>query len=289
MNMKIFSAVTKGAVKSAKSYSLAITAWLITLIMIWSASLILRAGFNSLLGKSMISDSLLGGFDLSILGDLGYRIAPFISSLTLTTVFLLVFGVLLNVFFAGGFFGRFTSEDPDFMISDFFKNAARYFFPYLGVAVVVAVMILLWGGIVLGLPLILTGAASKGTAMMRILMKILGVIFILGMPILLLVVDNARTWMASTGIRRMFRAVGAGFKATFKKFLKNYISVFMVMITSIVLSVLIVCLLKNSVPEKGTMIFLFFILTQVIALLKVWVRTWRYATVTELVSEKNQY
>jgi hypothetical protein len=287
--MKIFSAVTKGAVKSAKSYSLAITAWLITLIMIWSASLILRAGFNSLLGKSMISDSLLGGFDVSILGDLGYRIAPFISSLTLTTVFLLVFGVILSVFFAGGFFGKFTCEGSDFRISDFFKTSARFFFPYLGVVTAVAVMIIFWGGIVFGLPLILTDTASRGTALMRILMKILGVIFILGLPVLLLVSDNARTWMAVTGIRKMFRAIGTGFKTTFKKFLRNYVSVFIVMITSIVLTLLILCLLKNSVPEKGIMIFLFFLLTQVIALLKVWVRVWRYATVTELVAEKNQY
>jgi len=47
-------------------------------------------------------------------------------------------------------------------------------------------------------------------------------------------------------------------------------------------------LLKNSVPERGIMIFLFFLLTQTIAFLKVWVKSWRYATVTELVAEKNQ-
>jgi len=287
--MKIFSAVSKGAVKSAKSYSLAITAWLITFIMIWSASLVLKAGFNSMLGDSMISESLLGGFDISILADLGNRIAPFITGMLLTTVFVIIFGVLLNIFFAGGFFGRFAEGTADQRISDFFRSSSRFFFSYLGIATLVALMIIFWAGLMLGLPILLSDAASRGTATMTFLMRLLGVLFILGLPVLLLIADMARTWIAYTGKRNVFRAVGEGFRAAFNGFLNNYVSEFAVMTASILLSLLLLWLLRNSVPERGILIFLFFILTQVIALLKVWVRSWRFATVTELMAEKRQY
>ncbi|HNX65957.1 MAG TPA: hypothetical protein PKH02_03690 [Bacteroidales bacterium] len=286
--MKIFSAVAKGAVKSVKSYNLAITTWLITFIMIWSASLVLKASFNSMFGDSMISESLLGGFDVSILADLGNRIAPFINGMLLTTTFIILFGVLVNTFFAGGFYGRFAYQATDHTISDFFRSSARFFFPYLGIAALIALMIIFWAGLLFGLPLLLSDAASRGTATMTFLMRLFGVVFLLGLPVLLLFADTARSSMAYSGKRNMFRAVGDGFRATFHKFLKNYISEFIVMIASILLSLLLLWLLKDLVPEKGGMIFLFFILTQVIALLKVWVRSWRYATVTELVTERNQ-
>jgi hypothetical protein len=286
--MKIFSAVTKGAVKSAESYSLVITAWLITFIMVWSSSLMLRASFNSMLGDSMISESLLGGFDISLIGDMSGKIAPFMTSLMLTTMFLIIIGSLMNVFFAGGFFGRFTDETRGLKISDFFRASARYFFPYLGIGVVVGLMILLWIFLLIGLPLILTSAATRGTSQMSILIKIMGVIALLGLPVLLLVADNARTWMARTDKRKMFKAIGEGFKTTFRGFLKNYISVFIVMIVSILLTLLIIYLFKNSIPEKGIMIFLFFLLTQAIAIIKVWIRSWRYATVAGLAAERAQ-
>jgi hypothetical protein len=284
--MRFFNAVTKGAVKSAKSYNMVLVAWLITLFIIFPAAIILKTGFNSCFGKSMLADSLLAGFDISVLGDLGNRVAPLILQLTRSSLFIILAGTLLSVFFSGGFFARFTTGFGEFKVSDFFRASARFFFPFLGVTVIVLLMIALWGLIVIGAPVLFSNDAARGGRIMNIIMRIVEIIWLLGLPVLLLVADSARTWIAVTGTRKVFRAIGTGFQLTFKSFFKSYMSVFIVMIISILITSLAIVILKNSIPEKGMLIFLLFIETQVIAILKTWIRSWRYATVTELATIK---
>jgi hypothetical protein len=282
--MTFFHALTKGAVKSAASYKLVLVVWLVTLFFIWPVALILKTEFSSFFGAGMLIDSSLGGFDLGVVGDLGERFQPFLFQTFIASLLMIIAGLIINAFFAGGFFAKFTTANSDFKVPDFFKSSAHFFFTFLGTSVIVTLMIFFWGVIIIAVPILVSGAADKGAQVIGRMIRILGVLWLLGLPVLLLVADHARRWMAVTGTRKIFMAIGTGFRETFKRFFRAYISVFLIVIASIAIVWLSVILFKNLVPEKGFLIFLFFIGTQLIAIIKTWVRSWRYATVTELTT-----
>jgi len=108
------------------------------------------------------------------------------------------------------------------------------------------------------------------------------VIWALGMPVLLLVADNSRRWITSTGSRKAFSALKAGFSSLGKKFFRSYLSILIIFIINLLLLYLAFWMTAVSVPEKGGMVFLFFVATQVLFFVRLYLKAWRYATVTEL-------
>lgn len=286
--MKMFNAIKKGAVKSASAYSYLIVMWIITLVLIWIVAAQLKTEFKGAFGASMLRDALTGGFDLEVAGDMGSAMARIMAQLVSGTGFLLLLSLALYSFFAGGLFSRFTTGFGSFRVSDYFKSSAHYFFAFLGVGIIMLLLIVLWTLIAIILPVTISGASENGTQALASLMLPLIIIWFLGLPVLLLVADHARRWMTTTGTRRIFTAIGAGIQSAFKGFLKSYSSVLIILIINAVVSFLTVKFVFGTVPEKGGTIFLFFIATQIIYLLKLWIKAWRYATVTELVALPGQ-
>lgn len=280
--MKILSVLKRGAVKSASSYKFLIVMWLIMLATVFLVAVPLKAAFKSAFGTSMLKDSLLGGFDLGVLGDIAPVLKPLMASMSSGILLLLLVNVLLYSFFAGGLFTRFTTEYGNFRVHEYLKSSARYFFPFLGIFFIVLGMTILWSFLSILLPIAIIKPQDTGMEALANTMKILAAVWFLGIPVLLLVADHARRWMTTTGTRRVSTAIGAGFQSTFRSFLMSYFAVLIVLIISVALSYLTLKYVSNSLPEKGIYIFLFFIAAQALAIMKLWAKAWRYATVTEL-------
>jgi len=280
--MKILSVLKRGAVKSALAYKFLIVMWLVMLVTVFLVAIPLRAEFKSAFGTSMLKDSLLGGFDLGVLGDIAPVLKPIMAGMPSGILMLLLVNVLLYSFFAGGLFTRFTTEYGNFRVHEYFKSSARYFFPFLGVFFIVFGMTILWSFLSILLPIAILKPQETGMEALVNTIKILAVVWFLGIPVLLLVADHARRWMTTTGTRRVFTAIGAGFQSTFKSFLMSYFAVLIVLLVSVVLSYLTLRFVSGSLPEKGIFIFLFFIVTQALVIIKLWAKAWRYATVTEM-------
>lgn len=280
--MKFFGAISKGAFKSVKTYNLVLIAWLITFFLVWPASLILKSSFNSLFGKSMMPESLLSGFDVGIIADIAGKLPPFIHTVTLSTLFVIIGGTLLNTFFAGGFFGSYTSSDEKHNVPDFLGSSARFFLPFMGVTVMVILMILGTGLLLTGAPLLIAGAPSIGGETSFLIIRISVILLLLTLPAFLLVADHARIWLASRGSHKVFNAIGAGFRNTFKHFFRGYLSVLIIMAASALIILLAVLVFADARPESGIVIFLLFLAVQAIALARTWIRCWRYAAVSEL-------
>jgi len=112
--------------------------------------------------------------------------------------------------------------------------------------------------------------------------KIMAVVWVLGLPLWFLVADRARIWVATTGIRRVFRALGAGFSSLRKSFRVSYLAVLLVFLVNLGFLGLTFTFTAVAVPEKGFLITLFFLATQALFVLRIFLKAWRYATVSEL-------
>jgi hypothetical protein len=281
--MRTFYALKKGAAKSVAAYSFILVMWLITFSVIWLVAMQLKSEFKGTFGDSMLKDTLLGGFDLGIAGDMGNAFLRLISQLASGTGILLLAGIILYSFFAGGLFTRFTTGFGNFRVSDYFKSSAHYFLPFIGIGFLMMVVIVLWTLIIIVIPVSLSGVGENGTQSLAALMIPLGICWSLGMPVLLLAADHSRRWMTTTGTRKIFKAFGAGFRSAFTSFFASYVAIFVILLINVLFGFFMVKFVTGTIPEKGITIFLFFIATQLLILIKLWLKAWRYATVTELV------
>jgi len=279
MNLSVF---IKGAAKMLASYKLLTFMWLTTMLMICMVALPLKTGLKSIFGKSLATDRLLDGFDLGLTGDMGPAFGQLLSSATVGALILLMVGFLLHTFFAGGLFSKYTTEYGQFSISSFLKSSASHFLTYLGIAVLMMLIILGWTLLTFILPVVLIISSTDDPTS---LMKINGLLFALwglGMPVWFLVADHSRRWVASTGVHRVFKALGEGFGSLKKKFLRSYLVILIITVINVLFVMLAFYLTASSVPEKSLVIFLFFLGTQALFIIRLSLKAWRYATVTEL-------
>ncbi|HUW91751.1 MAG TPA: hypothetical protein VMV74_01190 [Bacteroidales bacterium] len=280
--MKLLSILRKGAVKSALSYKLLITMWIITLVMILFVAMPLKLGLKMIFSKSFAADRLLNGFDIGLTGDMGPAFGNLLASATYGGFLLLIAGFLLYTFFAGGLFARFTTAYGSFKVSSFLKSSAHNFITYLGIGIIMFLVIVVWAVVIIGIPAGITSAVTDDPLSVITVSKVMVYIWALGLPLWFLVADHSRIWVASTGTRKVFKALGAGFASLRVRFITSYLAVLIIFIVNLIFLWLIITFTASSIPEKGLWIFLFFIATQVMFILRLFLKVWRYATVSEL-------
>jgi hypothetical protein len=281
--MDLIRTLKKGAVTTASSYKLLLTMWIITLVMILFVALPLKSSFKSIFGNSMAMEKLADGFDAGLTGDMGKAFWQLMSSATTGGLLLVLVGFLLYTFFAGGLFTRFTTAWGGLKLAAFMKASAHNFVSFLGIALLMCLIIGVYTALIIGILSGLMLAVSGGSLPQTGLMKIFYVIWILGLPVWLFVADYSRRWIAATGSRKVFRALGAGFTALKKRFWLSYLTVLVIFVLNVVFVFGSMWFTAWSVPEKGVMIFLFFLATQLLFILRLFMKAWRYASVSELV------
>lgn len=280
--MIFFKLLRKGAASAASSYRLLISIWLITLMMVILVALPLKGSLNSIFGKSMAVERLSDGFDLGLTGDMGERFGQLVMSATSGGFLLIVAGILLYTFFTGGLFTQFTTSYGSLNQAAFFRTAAQNFTPFLLTGLLMAFIIGAYSFLLLGIPAGVRLMMAKGSMPEGNIMVYLLIVWALGMPVWLLVADYSRRWIAATGSRRVFRAVGEGFSMLRKRFWMSYFVMAFILLLNVVFAVASLGYAAWSVPEKGMMILLFFIATQVLFIFRLFMKAWRFATVCEM-------
>jgi hypothetical protein len=284
--MDLIRILKKGAVATASSYKLLLTVWAITLVMIMFVALPLRSSFKSVFGNSMITEKLSDGFDMGLAGDIGKAFGQLIASATTGGLLLVLAGFLLYTFFAGGLFTRFTIAWGELKVAAFMKASAHNFVPFLWIALLMCLIIGVYTALIIGIPTGIMLALSGGSLPQSGLIKIFYVIWGLGLPVWLFVADYSRRWIAATGSRKVFRALGEGFRALKKRFWISYITVLVILILNIVFVSGSMWFTACSMPEKGIMVFLLFLATQLLFLVRLFMKAWRYASVSQLAVDQ---
>ena len=281
--MNFFTKLKKGAAAAASSYKLILLIWVTTLVLTLAVGLPLRIFLSSMFGNSMAVERLADGFDLGLTGDLGKPFGALMASVSAGTFFIGLAGFFLMTFFAGGLFKRFTLSWGGLKVSDFLKASAVNFVPFLKIALLMILIIGAYTFVLISIPGIVGLIASGSSVTNGKFFHVFYIIWALGLPVWFFVADASRRWIAATGSRKAFRALGAGFRALKGKFWLSYGIVLTVMVINTVAVIAILWFAAISTPDKGIMVFLFFIATQVLFIIRLFMKAWRYASVCEAV------
>jgi hypothetical protein len=271
--MKIFLSIKSGFFRSLKAWQGIIVLWAISFVTVSFIAVPLRASMKAVFGKSMIIEKLMDGINVDVIGDLGKNLQSIASSLFSGIILLSLVTILINVFFTGGLFdslragsGRFTSEN-------FFRASAKNFWSFLVISGILYLIIILLIIIVIVVPVSVAGKAESAPE--GIVFKTLVItfsIFLLAMSLILLAADYARAWQASREQNVCFRALGFGFSQTFRTFLSSFPLIIILLILQALPAWGLIKLIAGYTPDTGGGIFLLFIISQLIIVLKIFLK-----------------
>ena len=280
--MDFIRTMKKGAAVAASSYKMLITIWLITLLTVLLVAVPLKSALKSIFGDSLSVERLKDGFDIGLTGDMGEAFRQLMASAVNGGLLLALAGFLLYTFFAGGLFTRFTTAYGDLKLSAFMKASAHNFVPFLEIALLICSIIAVFTMLIIGIPAGVNVALAQKSGPVPKLMILPFIVWALAMPMWLFVADYSRRWIAATGSRKVFRALGEGFRALKKRFWASYATVLVILLLNVVFVSGAMWFTAWSMPDKGVMIFLFFLATQLLFLFRLFLKAWRYATVSQL-------
>jgi NADH:ubiquinone oxidoreductase subunit 6 (subunit J) len=279
--MEFLNPVISGAVRSVKSIKGVLVIWLSTLLMVSLVALPFRSSIRSVLGSSMITEKLKEGINIDVLTDFGGKFATILSALTSGMLLLIVSGFLLNVFFNGGLFTTLRSGEEKYSPSQFFRAAGTCFRPFLLITVIMTLILVLLSFLIFGLAFAIYGSSGEEGSEVRAAVTG-GIIFILLLPVVLMVTDYARVWQAAAPKKEGFRAIGIGFRQTFRYFFSSYPVMLINLIIQALFSWFVLRFLSGTGPQTGGGIFLLFLLSQFLFIIKILLRVWRYGSVTAM-------
>lgn len=279
--MRIFRTIAKGAAAAVSSYKLILVVWVTTLVLVLAVGLPLKSFLGGIFGNSMAIARLNDGFDLGLAGDMGKPFGSLLAAASAGTLLAGTAGFFIMTFFAGGLFRRFTMAWGGIKVADFLRASADNFIPFLKIALLMMLIIGAYTFLVIGIPAILITALSGKQVPAGNIIYIFWAIWALGMPVWLFVADASRRWVAATGSAKVFRALGAGFRALRERFWLSYGTVLAVAVINVLIVAAIFWFASSATPDKGITVFLFFLASQALVIIRLMMKAWRYAAVCE--------
>lgn len=284
--MKILASLKSGAISSARAWKEILLVWILILFIVGMVALPLKSGIKSMLGDSMATELLAGGINLDILTDSGTNIRTILSLFSSGLLMLILTGFLLNVFLTGGLFLILRKSEGLPTIRLFFDGCVSNFWSFLVILFFDSLMIIALVLIVIVVPLIIaTSGGTPGEGTILKTFRSFAIVFALILPVLILVADYARAWQVSNDKKAGFKALGFGFRLTFKTFISSYPLMLILVVFQVLYCILIISKLLMWTPVTGGGVFLFFLLSQLLFVIKVLLRTWRYGSITSLMEK----
>jgi hypothetical protein len=284
--MTIFNHILSGAGRSVRSWKWIIITWFITFFLVALVVYPFRSGILNMLGSSMITEKLQNGLNIDVLANSGTGASLIGSFFKSGIIILFIATWLMNIFFSGGFFDLLRRKETEYPKKGFFGASSSNFWSFLLISLLVRLMINLISFLIIGLPLIILATGGSGANVPKIIM-ITGSIFFVLLPVFLLITDYARAWQAASKKKDAIRALGNGFRYTFRNFFSSWFMMFFIVVLQALFTILVFVLVTRMKPESGTGIFLMFMLSQIMFMIKIWLRTWRYGIVTSKFEAHN--
>jgi hypothetical protein len=198
---------------------------------------------------------------------------------------MMLVGFLMNAFLSGGLFDSLKESSGKFSTAEFFRTSSKNFWSFSIISFIISLIIFLLGIILIVVPVSLVSQAeipSEGAAFKT---GIIGIaIFLLLLVALLLVADYARAWQVSNEKKNCFRAIGFGFRQVFRTFLSSYRLMLVLLIVQLLYGWLVLTVLPGIKPATAGGIVLLFLVAQLLFLIKILLKTWRYGSVTKMMA-----
>jgi hypothetical protein len=285
--MKILSALKSGLTRAARAWKAILIYWIISFLLVSMVVVPLKASLRGALGKSMITDKLMEGLNIDVLGDMGPAFHTIISSIMGSIMILALVSMLVNVFITGGIFDAVKNGSGRLTYEDFFKASARNFKSFLIILVLLYMIILVLALVIILLPFSIASnsvSSPEGTGfrLLRISLLFFGVL----LAVLLLAADYARAWQVVKPRSAGFRAFGFGFGQTFRTLLFSFPLMVLMLFVQGLVAYVVFRIISGFTPSGGGGVVLLFIISQLVMLVNIFMRVVRYAAVTTLMELK---
>ena len=190
--------------------------WLLSLALVSLLALPLRSSLKTATGGSMITEKLASGLKIEVLTDLGPVLQSMSSFITTGLILLAVAGFIMNTFLVGGLFSTLKNVSS-FSSKEFFKAGAENFWSFLVINIVVRMILNLIFFIFVLIPFfIMVNSGNISSDSLMVIFSVTGFVFLLLLPVILLIADNARAFYVSAEVRSLTKSLGFGFRGTFK-------------------------------------------------------------------------
>ena len=107
------------------------------------------------------------------------------------------------------------------------------------------------------------------------------------MSLIFLVADYARAWQASHAQNACFRALGFGFSQTFRTFLSSFPLIIILLIFQALPAWVVIKLIAGYTPVTGGGVMLLLLFSQLLLILKIFLKALRYGSVTSLMEQNS--
>jgi hypothetical protein len=243
----------------------------------------MKNSVNSVLGRSMMTEKLKEGINMDVLIDFGTNMKTIVSALTSGIFLLMITGILLNIFFNGGLFTTLRNGEEKYSSSQFFRGAGTNFWSFLIITVIMSLIIMVLSSIIFMISFMIAGASDPAPEGANLKAGIIGgIIIVIILPVFLLVADYARVWQVTSSGSAGFKAIGVGFRQTFKYFFSSYPIMLINLIIQALFAWFVLKFITGKGPQTGGGIFLLFLVSQFLFILRILLRVWRYGSVTSL-------
>ena len=282
--MKVIKSLGSGALRALKSWKGVLLIWFVSLLLVSLFIVPMKGVMKAGFGSSTIMERLQEGIDIDVLSDLGQYLVSIISYLSAGFFLVLLLGVLINSFLAGGLFDSLKGTSGKFSMPDFFRAAARYFWYFLGLYFLIDFIILVTGLIIIGLPVGLVAQSENAAGGLAATVGVISMcVFLVLLVILLLVCDYSRAWLVSAEKPAFFKALGFGFSETFSRFRSSFPMMLIIMVIMALYGWLFSTIIGIWKPTSGGGVFLLFLVSQLMIYMKILLKAWRYGSVTSLM------
>jgi hypothetical protein len=284
--MKIFKAFSQGSVRSLRAWKGILITWFASLLTVSLVVLPMRGALNSGFGKSMVTEKLRDGLNLEVLSDLSGGLKSVVSSFTSGFFLLILFGMIVNAFLAGGLFDSIKSPARKISASEFFRASARNFWTFLVISLIISVIIISLAFVIVGIPLsIVKDNKTASEAAPFVAAIISGSVLAVVIIIFIIVADFARAWQVRNEKQKCLKALGFGFSRTFRTFFSSFPTMLIVLAVMVLFMLLTIILLGPWRPITSGGVFLLFILSQAMFIINLFLKTWSYGCVTSLMEQ----
>jgi hypothetical protein len=281
--MSIFAVYYNGFRKSVRSIRTIVLLWIVSLAGSLLVVAPLERNIERLLDGSIGPELLYDGFDIDIFADIMHAITPALASFSITFFLVSAIIFLVNTFLTAGLFRVIAgSWKKPYKSSTFLKGADRGFGGFLFVAIAAAVMIFIMFIIVFLLPLVIAVVAGAGYTFLMLAGTLLAVLLFMLIPVVLLTADWARVFLTADKHLGPYRALIDGFGSLRRRFLRNWLMMFIILAISILVGVFSMRIVTYSKLSSGAGLILLLLVSQLFVFLKIWIKVIRYGSVTAM-------
>jgi hypothetical protein len=267
-----------------KAWKGVLIVWFVSFLLVSLVASPIKSALSAGLGNSTIADQLKNGINIEVFADLKANFGGIGSYFSKGLLMIVLIWFVVNSFISGGIFNSLRNGSGEFSSQEFFRISAKKFWSICVISLIMSILILSLAIFIVIIPVSLLSTAEKTSEVIIVdTAMLLSSIFLFIVIILLISSDYARAWQVSHEKNACFKAINFGLRQTFRTFFSSYPLMLIIIVIQVLYMWLVLKILHGINPQSGFGIFILFLTSQFLFILKLFLKTWRYGSITSMM------